>query len=131
MNFTELGLKQTKPRLGVIEAIRIADKPVDVSYLEKYLNKRKIQADQATIYRILTLFSEKGLIKKIELKEGKFRYEIAGNDHHHIICESCGKIEDISDCSLEGLEKNIAKKKGFSINSHSLEFYGICSNCKN
>ncbi len=131
INFNDIGLKQTKPRLGILESLKRAAKPVDVRYLENYLKEKKIKVDQATIYRILTLFSQKGLVKKIELKEGKFRYEITGSDHHHIICESCGKIDDISDCSLESIEKDIAKKKGFSIKSHSLEFYGLCKNCKN
>ena len=60
------------------------------------------------------MFQEKGLVKQISFNEGKFRYELSNKeDHHHLICESCGKIEDISDCNIPDLEKEINKKKQF------------------
>jgi len=77
------------------------------------------------------MFTEKGLLKPIQLNEGKYRYELASiSDHHHLVCESCGNIEDISDCSIDLLEKDIETKKEFKVTSHSLEFFGICANCQ-
>lgn len=129
-NLTTLGLKATKPRLAILEILRIQKKPADVSKINEYLKKNKVSANPATVYRILDAFNKKGIVAKIELQEGKFRYEMVGKDHHHIICENCGKIEDVSDCSLEKLEKEIVKKKKFQVLRHSLEFYGLCPDCK-
>jgi Fur family ferric uptake transcriptional regulator len=77
------------------------------------------------------MFTEKGLTKQIQLQEGKFRYELAtAAEHHHLVCTKCGDIQDISDCNIDGLEKDIEKKKKFKVTSHALEFFGLCSNCQ-
>lgn len=123
------GLKGTKPRLAVLHILEEENRPVDVTDITSSLEKHNIAADQATVYRILDTFVQKGLVHKLEFHEGKFRYEKAGMDHHHLICEQCGRIEDISDCNIPGLEKEIKKKKGFVVKRHSLEFFGVCKNC--
>jgi Fur family ferric uptake transcriptional regulator len=123
-------LKVTTARQAVLEFFAGNDKPVDVSELLVYLKEREIDADKATVYRILEVFYEKGIIARMEFGEGKFRYELAGADHHHLICERCGAIEDISDCHIDTLEKEIKKKKGFIVKRHSLEFYGACRQCQ-
>jgi len=56
---------------------------------------------------------------------------IPESHHHHIVCEQCGALEDIENCNQVSLQKEILKhSKSFKvINSHSLEFFGICKNC--
>ena len=127
-----VSLKATPARLGVLRLLETANMPVDVSAMILYLQKNSIEVDQATVFRIINLFTERGLTKQIHLNEGKFRYELASKkDHHHLVCKQCGEIEDISDCNIGILEKDIEKKKKFKVTSHSLEFFGICSDCQN
>lgn len=127
----EVDLKATPARLGVLEALEQTDKPLDILSLVDYLRKQHIKADKVTVFRIMNILSEKGLAKPIQFNEGKLRYEYgAGVDHHHFICERCGAIEDISDCNIEELEKNIVQKKGLLIKRHSLEFFGVCKQCQ-
>lgn len=124
-------LKGTKPRVAVLHVLKEENRPLDVNEILNGLEAHKIAADQATIYRILDIFSQKGLIQRFEFQEGKFRYEKAGEDHHHLICEKCGRIEDISDCNIGELEKEVAQKKKFKVKRHALEFYGLCNKCSN
>jgi Fur family transcriptional regulator, ferric uptake regulator len=127
----EADLKATPARLAVLRLFENTDKPVDVSTIIDYLKQNKIKADPVTAFRIINLFTEKGLTRQISFNEGKFRYELTSEDeHHHFICENCGIVDDISDCNIESLEKNIAKKKGLLIKSHSLEFFGLCKSCQ-
>lgn len=124
-------LKVTRVRLAVLKLFESADKPVDVAEVINYLRQNKIKADPATAFRIIKNFTDRGLTRQISFHEGKFRYELADQtEHHHFVCENCGAIEDISDCKIETLEKNIFKKKGLIIKRHSLEFFGICKNCQ-
>lgn len=124
-------LKATPARLGILEALEKTDTPLDVASLITYLKQQKIKADNVTVFRIMNALSKKGLIMPIQLGEGKFRYEVASQpDHHHLVCESCGGIEDISDCAIEILEKDINKKKGFLVKRHALEFFGVCKQCQ-
>jgi Fur family transcriptional regulator, ferric uptake regulator len=124
-------LKATPARLAVLKLFEITDKPIDVGEIIDYLKQNNIKADPVTAFRIINLFTQKGLTRQISLNEGKFRYELAGNaEHHHFICESCGAIEDISDCNIDTVEKEIEQKKGLLVKRHSLEFFGLCKNCQ-
>lgn len=127
----EVELRATPARLALMELLESTDKPVDVQTMIGFLERRGIKADPATVFRIVNMFTEKGLTKQIQLQEGKARYELATqSDHHHLVCTKCGDIQDISDCNIGALEKDIEKRKGFKVTSHSLEFFGICQSCQ-
>lgn len=125
------GLKGTRPRLAVLHVLEEEQRPLDVSEIMTGLKEHQIDADQATVYRIVDSFYKKGLIYRLDFQERKFRYEkAAGPEHHHLICEACGRIEDISDCKITELQGAISEKKGFAIKRHSLEFFGLCKECQ-
>lgn len=124
-------LRATPARVAIMELLESINEPVDVETIIDYLNKQKIETDPATAFRIMNILTEKGITKQISFNEGKFRYELTNQaDHHHLICESCGRVEDISDCNIPALEKEIQSKKQFLVKSHSLEFFGLCASCQ-
>lgn len=127
----EVDLRATPARIALMTLLEASDKPIDVQTMIEFLEKKDIKTDPATVFRIVNMFTEKGLVKPVQLNEGKFRYELKGKaEHHHLVCEKCGDIEDISDCNIDALEKEIEKKKKFKVTSHSLEFFGICQLCQ-
>ena len=127
----DVSLRATPARLALMTLLEKSDKPLDVHTMIKFLEKKDIKTDPATVFRIINMFTEKGLVKPIQLNEGKFRYELKNKtDHHHLVCEKCGEIEDISDCNIAILEKEISKKKKFLVKNHNLEFFGICKSCQ-
>jgi Fur family ferric uptake transcriptional regulator len=96
--------------------------------------KKKIPSiGYATIYRTLKLFIEAGLCRELQVENGLNRYEhLYGHEHHdHLICTKCGKFIEIVSQEIEALQERIAKKKGFVLEKHRLELYGICSACRN
>ncbi len=133
MDFTKLlnkhDLKITQARISLLELIEKENKPLDSQFLIDTL-KQKFKVDKVTIFRILNVLTEHGILRKLEFGEGKARYELNTEDHHHLICQSCGNIEDISDCNIEALEKEIKQKKHFLVKLHTLEFYGLCKDCQ-
>lgn len=127
----DVNLKATPVRLEILKLLEVSDKPVDVASIIYYLSNKNIDADPATVFRIINLFTSRGITRQIQLHEGRFRYELASKaDHHHLICQKCGNIEDISDCNIDILEKEIDRKKGFRVSYHSLEFFGVCTRCQ-
>lgn len=123
-------LKSTPARLTILSYLSEQQAPQAVEDIISHIASEHKAVDRVTVYRILETFFQKGLIKRLELGEGKYRYELAGEDHHHLICESCGAIEDISDCNISELEKEIVHKKKFLVKRHSLEFFGVCRSCQ-
>lgn len=124
------GLRLTSARIAVLNVLNEAKKPMDIPSILTQVSRRKVHADQATVYRIIENFTEKELITRYQFKKKKFYYEAKREDHHHAICTECGKIEDVSKCNIVRLEKEIDKQNGFFVETHSLEFYGKCRDCR-
>src|SRR3989344_487032 len=124
-------LKVTPARLAVLKVLEQTDEPIDIATIIGYLEEKDIKADPATVFRIINSFTDNGITKQIQLNEGKFRYEYSSKkDHHHLICENCGGIEDISDTFITDIEDNIKRNKKFLVKRHSIEFFGVCTQCQ-
>jgi Fur family transcriptional regulator, ferric uptake regulator len=123
-------LKVTKGRVAILDFLYNSTYPVHVEAIKQNLLADKIKVDTVTIYRILDVFLKKGIIRRVEFNEGKFRYEKNSSHHHHLICTNCGKVQDINDCKIVPEIKHIEKQYSFLINDHKLEIYGICLKCR-
>jgi Fur family transcriptional regulator, ferric uptake regulator len=124
-------LRATPARLAILQLLEKEKNPIDVNMAIDFVNKRGIKTDPATVFRILNVLTEKGFTIPVQFQEDKMRYELANRKHHHhLVCENCGKIEDVSGHFISGLEKEIQTKKRFLIKRHSLEFFGLCLDCQ-
>ena len=56
-------------------------------------------------------------------------HEDENHQHHHLICNNCGKVLEVQGDLLEELETIVEKKYKFKIKDHSVKFYGICEKC--
>lgn len=127
----KVALKATPTRVAILRLLEESNKPIDVAMIHSHLEKSDIETNPATVFRIMNSFTQKGLTRQVHFNEGKARYELASSDdHHHLICQKCGKIEDVSDCNIDMLEKEIAKKKQFLVQNHALEYFGLCKRCQ-
>ena len=126
----EVGLKVTPARLGVLSVLKQSEFPLDVSAIGELLEKQRVHADPVTLFRVLHAFEKKGLVRAVHLHEGKFRYEYAHIPaHHHFVCEACGSISDVSNCTVSQMEQEIKRRIGATVKRHSLEFFGLCRRC--
>ncbi|HUD04789.1 MAG TPA: transcriptional repressor [Patescibacteria group bacterium] len=122
--------KKTPARLMVLEYLNNSESPVDAGQIINYLRKKHLETNKVTVYRILDFLFKNQIIERVEFGEGKYRYELKKNHHHHLICTNCGRVQDVEIGVIEKLEKEIQKDKNFRVQSHSLEFFGLCSNCQ-
>lgn len=124
----ELGYRITLSRLKLVELLVGNPKPLAIGEIS-----RRIQVDRATIYRNLNLFLELDIVKEIHFDDGKMYYELSDNfrgHHHHLICLQCGKVKALRNCSIKDWEDRILREKGFQVEYHTLEFFGICRDCR-
>ncbi len=138
MNPTVLELKNkgfriTKVRSAIVSIFEITQKPISVGEIMVFLYKKDLSVNKTTIYREVQFLLNQNLIHEIEFGDGKKRYELnTGQHHHHIVCVSCGNIEDIEDFDyvFKTSEEKIQAKTGFNIQEHNIEFFGLCKNCQ-
>ena len=127
----DVDLRATPARLAVMNFLEKTSQPVDVNSVIDYLNANGIKTDPATIFRMMNTLTQKGITTPISFQEGKTRYELSNKeDHHHLICDNCGRVEDVSDTIIPTIEKQIHNKSGFKVVRHSLEFFGLCKLCQ-
>lgn len=125
------GYKATPQRLSLLEVLGRAREPLSIQEILERCRQQKI--DQATIYRTLKVLADIGLVRQVDFAHAHAHFELAtGDDHHHLVCTSCGKVEDVTGCNFESLAKHALKHSSFaSIDRHSLEFFGTCKKCAN
>lgn len=126
----ENGYRITPARIALLTFLSHSKNPLTVGDIQKEM---KHKMDKVTLYRALEDFAKSKIVGKINLQDTATYYEFLHEDHHHhhIVCEKCGKIEDIENCNQTNLQKEVLKhSKSFAgINSHSLEFFGVCKAC--
>ncbi len=128
---SNVNIRPTPARTAILQYIARARRPVSIGEIKTARSIQKLSLDQATVYRIIHVFIQKHILKQIDFLEGKFRFELAGQaHHHHVICTHCGAVRDVHDCLKESAESDIEKNTGFSVDSHALEFFGVCHKCK-
>ena len=117
------GYKLTGKRKLVLEAMLKNRRPLTLSDVQKLC----VNIDFATIYRIVNLFNELDIVHEVKLFDKQRYYEIMKNDHHHhVVCQSCGKIDRVDVC----ITKKVSKLTNYTITNHIMEFKGICPACK-
>lgn len=125
------GLKATLPRIKILEIFQNAkERHLSAEDVYKQLLTDNLDVGLATVYRVLTQFEQAGILQRNYFETGKAIFELNGGEHHdHLICSSCGRVEEFFDSEIEKRQDRIAKEHGFIIEDHALALYGLCREC--
>jgi Fe2+ or Zn2+ uptake regulation protein len=124
------GFKLTPQRRAVIAALLACSPFPTAQDIHRHVKDTAPDVSLDTVYRNLTLLCRLGVVNQINLPGGSAFEIVAGNHHHHLICLACGRAECIDYCPIVPHEIAQAKERGFTVVSHSLEFYGYCRTCR-
>lgn len=125
------GHKMTHARRAIVNLLLQQNAPVSALEVHAQLQKRKIDVSNVTVYRELAFLEAEGFLQGAMFNDGVKRYcQAEEGHHHHLICTKCETIQDMEmENDLDSIEKKIRKEKSFKVQSHVLEFYGLCSRC--
>jgi Fe2+ or Zn2+ uptake regulation protein len=128
-----VGQRYTPNRRTIVQALADASRPLPVSEI---LARRR-GLPQSSVYRNLLVLEQAGVVRRIQSSDEFSRFELAEDligHHHHLVCSSCGSIEDFD--APSHLERAVAKtvdlvaeSSGFGVNAHHLQLTGLCSAC--
>ncbi|MBP9751343.1 MAG: transcriptional repressor [Candidatus Moranbacteria bacterium] len=126
------GVRMTRTREAILSLFSEAGAPLSVPRILESLEETGRRPNKTTVYRELEFLKGLGIVKELTLRNDLALYELSGPHHHHLVCVDCGTVRDIavSDESLLREERRIERKEGFRVLEHSLEFFGICGNCR-
>jgi Fur family ferric uptake transcriptional regulator len=130
MNAPSPLIRLTTQRQVILEELSKVKTHPTASELYDMVRKRLPRIGLGTVYRNLELMAENGLILKIEVGGTQKRFDATTEDHYHIRCSLCGRVDDIDVPVMEELATQAANSSAYLILGHHVEFTGICSACQ-
>ena len=128
-NLKSSGLKATVPRLKILEVFeRTALRHMTAEDVYKALLAEDADVGLATVYRVLMQFEQAGLLTRSHFESGKSVFELNEGQHHdHLVCLTCGRVEEFYDPEIEARQRAVAELRGFTLHDHSLALYAACA----
>ena len=122
----EKGMRMTDQRKVIARVLSQAQDHPDVEELYRRSSAVDPNISIATVYRTVRLFEEAGIIARHDFRDGRSRYEQAGEEHHdHLIDMTSGQVIEFIDEEIERLQHLIAARLGFRLIDHRLELYAV------
>ncbi|MFG2779873.1 Fur family transcriptional regulator [Streptomyces prunicolor] len=123
------GLRVTAARVALLETVRHGDH-LDVEAVASGVRDRVGHISLQAVYDALHALTSAGLIRRIEPAGSPARFEgRVGDNHHHLLCRSCGVVADV-DCAVgEAPCLTAADDQGFSIDEAEVIYWGLCPAC--
>jgi Fur family transcriptional regulator, ferric uptake regulator len=124
------GLRLTEQRRMILDYFLKAEK--HLSQEDIYGALRKHGIGRATVFRTLKMLEECGIVNHVVGSKGtpRFEVEVDRPHHDHLICVSCGRIQEVRWPELEDIQEKTCKKLGFVPKWHRHEIFGKCRDCQ-
>jgi Fur family ferric uptake transcriptional regulator len=122
------GLKATLPRIRILEIFqRTRQRHMTAEDVFKALLAEGSDIGLATVYRVLMQFEQAGILARSHFESGKSVFELNEGQHHdHLVCMSCGRVEEFFDPEIEARQRLVAQSRGFALQDHALALYATC-----
>ncbi len=122
--------RNTRQRRVIVEELRKLRSHPTAADLYEIVRQRLPKISLGTVYRNLDLLAKQGLIRKLEIGGSEKRYDGTAEQHYHVRCVICQRIDDLHELPSDFAEDDFANLNGYEIIGHHLEFVGICPECK-
>jgi Fur family transcriptional regulator, ferric uptake regulator len=125
----EAGLKATRQRLTVLEALRGREGAITAQDLHMELRQAGEPVGLTTVYRTLSALAEAGFLDTFD-RESEQAFRLCSDaHHHHLVCEACTRVEEIAAEEVERWVGEVSRAHGFTVTGHRADIFGLCREC--
>jgi Fur family transcriptional regulator, peroxide stress response regulator len=128
--FKEKNLKLTPQRYAIYKYLKSTKMHPSAEMIYSALRADYPTMSLATVYKTLKTLIEIKLIRELNVGEDNFRFDANISMHPHVMCFTCGRVDDIEIVDFSFLNEEVEKYSNYNIHDHQLYFYGICPECK-
>jgi len=121
--------RTTKQRKIILEELRKVTSHPTADELHRMVRLRLPGISIATVYRNLEILSDEGSVLKLDVSGTQRRFDGTPENHYHVRCTSCGKVEDVHMPVVASMDATAANVCGYRVQSHVVEFTGTCPEC--
>src|SRR4051794_36612888 len=126
----ERGGRVTPQRLHVFRTLRRLDRHASAEEVTREVEDDLPGISVPTVYATLDLLADLGFARRVTVAKGATLYDPRTDDHHHIVCTSCGKVEDLETPLETERALRAARAKGFAAERVELLVTGLCADCR-
>jgi Fur family ferric uptake transcriptional regulator len=122
-------LRMTENRRAILSALAKAKVHPTAEDVHRIVRRSLPRISLGTVYRNLDVLEREGLVRTVNVAGEQRRYDAVLEDHHHVVCESCGRIDDVEVRDAQRLEALLVDGKGYQVHGCTLCFTGVCREC--
>ncbi|MBI4083992.1 MAG: transcriptional repressor [Candidatus Lambdaproteobacteria bacterium] len=123
------GLKVTPQRMAVYSMLIATDRHPCPDDVYTAIRSDIPAISLATVYKILDLFQERGFVRRVSTEGQVARYDAMLDPHHHLVCSSCGRIQDLMGGEFPPLQLTLPAEFDFQATGIEIQFHGQCGAC--
>jgi Fur family peroxide stress response transcriptional regulator len=124
-------LRRSKQREAILSFLRKTSSHPTAYHVYEAVRKEIPNISLGTVYRNLKLLSDEAEIMELDLAGSLSRFDGDTRSHYHFRCQRCGRVFDVDEPVDMERNERVAKKTGFRVSHHILEFRGLCRDCQN
>lgn len=122
-------MKYSKQREAILNYLHTTHSHPSADMIYEEVRKTQPNISLGTVYRNLAKLTDSGKILKLDTGCGKEHYDGFTHRHYHFVCRSCDRVYDIDIPAFTGIDEQVSESLGFTVDSHSMIFYGKCADC--
>ena len=127
------GIELTPHRKSVLTILTQSVRALSPKMILKEVSKKQ-SMDKVTLYRILDLFVERGILRRVSAVHGTAHYELSCEEHHpvhpHFVCRDCGMMECLDELDFTSVKNSLKKTRTIEAEDIDLKLEGLCVRCK-
>lgn len=134
MDSSEHGSRVTTQGAAVLDELRKSNGFLSAQDVWATLRASGNKIGLSTVYRRLQAMADDGLLDVVRVSDGEATYRycgpsLDGRHHHHVVCRSCGRAEEVDSKAVERWATSVATGLGFVDVEHTVELFGVCAAC--
>jgi Fur family ferric uptake transcriptional regulator len=134
LRLASAGQRYTHMRRILVETLAAAGRPLTVPEILASAP----ELPQSSAYRNMTTLIDLGVVRRVAGSDDHGRFELAeelSGHHHHFVCATCGKVEDVHpspklERALGEAARAVAEEQGYEVTAHQLDLFGVCPECR-
>jgi len=121
--------KRSRQRDRILETLRGTKTHPTATWVYDALKREFPDLSLGTVYRNLGILRDQGLVRVLQSGSTFDRFDADTTSHYHLICQDCGRVDDVPMPALGDLDARASEALGRQVVGHRLDFFGYCSEC--
>jgi Fur family transcriptional regulator, ferric uptake regulator len=124
------GFRVTVQRMAILHVLRHSQTHLSPTEVYELARQELPGLTETTVYRTLEFLARNDLAKPTHMGNGHLMYEIAGSDHHHLVCRQCGDEVEVKIALFKAINKELESVSGYILRNNHVTLFGLCPECQ-